>query len=149
MRYAAKFGKNCLGWIVLAMMLAFVLTGCEKQEEYEAAQQSESVTPTGYDDDGVQYSILMCSDMYYYWVGVVSELPPDFYEVGKTIGEQASTLPLHNFEISRYAEGCSVYASDENSECVYVANRDGEGYITFKFMSEEFVREHFSKYFSE
>jgi len=115
-------------WIALVLALACVLAlvGC--------GQNEDPTTPTGYPTGKIQQPQIMYNGQVYFYIATGFDEPlPDGYElVGSIAAIDNDNAPAEDFCGARVELGQKVYASEANTETVYVKYEKGYAKFVLK-----------------
>ena len=113
--------------LVLALLCVLALVGCDHQTE-------SSTEPTGYPTGKIQQPQIMYNgQVYFYFATGFDEPLPDGYElVGSISVVDNDNEPVEDFHGTRVELDQEVYASEVNTETVYIKYEKGYAQFTIK-----------------
>lgn len=118
--------------ILIFLLSVFVLAGCQAGNGRAEAQ---SLTPTGYPSDEVQWPCLCFRETLYIYDanGFDLPLPEGYEEAGAVETMDNRVYPTEDFCSARVEPGTKFYASDADPDTIYVGYEKGYG----KFCAEK------------
>lgn len=128
--------------LFLSLICVLPLIGCAHQNE-------DSTTPTGYPTGKIQQPQIMYNgQVYFYFATGFAEPLPDGYELmGSISGVDNDNEPTEDFHGARVELGQEVYASEANTDTVYMKYE--KGYAQFAVREKTESQNEVLKYFTD
>ena len=113
--------------LLLALSCVLALAGCGHQNE-------DPTTPTGYPTGEIQQPQIMYNGQVYFYfaTGFVEPLPDGYELVGSISAVDNVNEPTEDLHGARVELGQEVYASEANTETVYVKYEKGYAQFTVR-----------------
>ena len=118
--------KKLTVWL-LALTYVLAMVGCARQNE-------DPTTPTGYPTGKIQQPQIMYNGQIYFYfaTGFDEPLPDGYTLVGSITVVDNDNEPTEDFHGARVELGQEVYASEANTETVYVKYEKGYAQLSIE-----------------